>query len=121
MISFLTGLAIVACNFIMFLGTSQIRKGIAPDRWKSYYERTTLTQRTVVAGLINMMLIGFFTWAFQADPAVASVVQSLMGALVVLGMAVTLGRKRLTPAMILAGLLVGVSSAWLGWAITQAQ
>lgn len=108
---------VVAANLIIFVAAAQVRGGFMPNSWGVYYEATTLWQRLAVAGCIYALIIGPFTHAFAIQPATASFVQAIMGALMVVGLAVATGGKALTLNMMLATAAVAAASVWVAWAV----
>lgn len=116
----LAALLVVAANVIIFVAAGQVRGGIAPVSWASFYEATTIWHRLLIAGCIYAAIIGPFTFAFTISPATASLTQAVMGALMVLGLAVATGGKALTLPMLASTGAVAVSSLWVAWAVMQA-
>lgn len=116
----LATLIVALANIIIFLAAGQVRGGIGGAAWAPYYEASSHWQRLLVAGAIYTAIIGPFTWAFAAHPAAASFTQAVMGALMVLGLAVAVGGKAITLQMVLATLAIAASSTWIAWAVASA-
>jgi hypothetical protein len=111
---------VVLANVIIFVAAGQVRGGIAPAALAAYYEATSLWQRLVIAGVVYALIIGPFTAAFSLQPTTASFLQAVMGALMVLGLAVAVGGKSITLHMVFSTALVAVASLYLAWAVATA-
>ena len=111
---------VIAANVIIFFAAGQVRGGVGGAAWAPYYEYTTLWQRLIVGGTVYAIIIGPFTWAFVVHPASASFTQAIMGALMVLGLAIAVGGKAITMHMGLATAAIAVSSLWIAWAVSAA-
>lgn len=116
----LSAFAVCAANVLIFFAASQVRGGIAPGPWKGYYASTETWHRILVAGCVYALIIGPYTYAFVLHATSASTAQAVMGALMVLGLAVAVGGKGMTPLLAAATLAVALSSVLLGWAVTTA-
>lgn len=112
--------AVIAANFIIFLAASQVRGGIAADTLIRYYQATELWHRLLIAGFIYSLIIGPFTYAFQLNASLASFTQAVMGALMVMGLAVTLGGKAITLQIVISTAVVALGSVYLAWAVMVA-
>ncbi len=111
---------VVAANVIIFVAAGQVRGGIAPVALAGYYDATSLVQRLLVAGCTYALIIGPFTYAFALRPATASLAQAIMGALMVLGLAVAAGGKTLSLQMAIATAAAGAAALYLAWAVSVA-
>jgi hypothetical protein len=111
---------VVAANVIIFVAAGQVRGGIAPVALSGYYDATSLAHRLIIAGFTYALIIGPFTLAFALRPATASFAQAIMGALMVLGLAVAAGGKLLSVQMVIATVATSVAAIYLAWAVSAA-
>lgn len=113
----LSAALVIAANVVIFFAAGQVRGGVFTDAWASYYGASDSWHRLIVAGLVYAAIIGPFTYAFVVNASAASFTQAVMGALMVLGLAVAVGGKALTMQMALATLAIAASSLWIAWAV----
>jgi hypothetical protein len=116
----LSAALVIGANGIIFFAAGQVRGGVLAHHWAPYYEATGLWQRLIVAGIVYAAIIGPFTYAFALNASSASLTQAVMGALMVLGLAVAVGGKAITVQMALATLAIAASSLWIAWAVSAA-
>lgn len=120
MSSFVAIAIVVLANMIIFVAAGQVRGGIAPSAWATFYETTGLWQRLVIAGCVYAAIIGPFTLAYARSPAAASLAQAVMGSLMVVALALTVGGKSATSHVTYGCLLLIIVSSYLAWAIMEA-